>query len=57
MIGLVWIMKIMFKKMAIKLGNISLYYKINIFVIGMILVSGLVGGGIVLQTTSQLLET
>lgn len=49
-------MKRVLKKIVIKLGNISLYYKINILVIGMILVSGLLIGVIMLRTTSQLLE-
>lgn len=56
MIGSVCAMKTMFKKLAAKLGNMSFYYKINILVSGMILVSGLLIGIIMLRTTSQLLE-
>jgi|GEM_PF-194097 len=56
MIGSVCAMKMMFKRLAAKLGNMSFYYKINILVIGMILVSGLLIGIIMLRTTSQLLE-
>jgi signal transduction histidine kinase len=56
MIGLVLIMQTVFKKLRRKITHLSLYYKINILVVGMILACGLLIGGIMLQTTAQLFE-
>ena len=50
-------MKIQLVKLREKINNFSLYYKINILVIGMIVLSGIVIGIIMLNSTSQLLAT
>ena len=50
-------MKIQLVKLRERINNFSLYYKINILVIGMIVLSGIVIGIVMLNSTSQLLAT